>query len=260
MTVKIIAIGDSLTQGYPFTKEYSWVNILAKEQGWDIHNRGRNGETTSEILARFPQDVIDAKAKVVIITGGANDVYQQEPLQVILNNYRAMIEMAKIHNIVPVLGITLPMSPKVLEECLQTLRVELTRLARQYNLENINFYEALVDNSSGEIASKWDHDGVHPNPDGYRRMAEVAKPLISHLLEQLALQKEISPGYYRHYKGNMYHVIGVAKHSETLDDLVVYRALYGEKGLWVRPKEMFLESIKHNGNIVQRFEFLKPAD
>lgn len=51
-------------------------------------------------------------------------------------------------------------------------------------------------------------------------------------------------GFYRHFKGNFYHVEGVAKHSETLEPMVVYRALYGEGALWVRPLEMFLEQVE----------------
>ena len=54
-------------------------------------------------------------------------------------------------------------------------------------------------------------------------------------------------GIYRHYQGNNYKVEGVAKHSETLEEMVVYRALYGEGGLWVRPKGMFLESVEKDG-------------
>lgn len=64
---------------------------------------------------------------------------------------------------------------------------------------------------------------------------------------------EIVPGRYRHFKGNEYEVIGVAKHSETMEDLVVYRALYGEQGLWVRPAAMWNEPVELNGQLVQRF-------
>lgn len=64
---------------------------------------------------------------------------------------------------------------------------------------------------------------------------------------------EIVPGRYRHFKGNEYEVIGVAKHSETMEDLVVYRALYGEQGLWVRPAAMWNECVELNGQLVQRF-------
>jgi len=67
---------------------------------------------------------------------------------------------------------------------------------------------------------------------------------------------EIRPGRYRHYKGQEYEVIGIAQHSETLEDLVVYRALYGEGELWVRPKEMFLSMVEQEGKKVPRFEFL----
>ncbi len=63
----------------------------------------------------------------------------------------------------------------------------------------------------------------------------------------------IKPGIYRHFKGNRYEVIGTAKHSETLEEMVVYRALYGEGGLWVRPAAMWLETVERNGQTFQRF-------
>ena len=66
----------------------------------------------------------------------------------------------------------------------------------------------------------------------------------------------IQTGRYRHYKGNEYEVVGVARHSETLDELVVYRPLYGDHALWVRPRAMFMESVEVNGQQVSRFEFV----
>lgn len=65
-----------------------------------------------------------------------------------------------------------------------------------------------------------------------------------------------TPGRYRHYKGNEYTVLGVARHSETHEELVVYRQEYGEHGLWVRPKEMFLETVEVDGQVVPRFRFI----
>lgn len=66
----------------------------------------------------------------------------------------------------------------------------------------------------------------------------------------------IEPGKYRHYKGKMYEVIGIARHSESLEELVVYKALYMEEGknLWVRPLSMFLEEVMVDGKPVKRFE------
>lgn len=58
---------------------------------------------------------------------------------------------------------------------------------------------------------------------------------------------EIKPGKYRHFKGNLYEVIGVASHSETMEPMVVYRALYGEGGLWVRPAAMWSETVERDG-------------
>ena len=65
-----------------------------------------------------------------------------------------------------------------------------------------------------------------------------------------------NPGKYRHYKGGEYEVIGVATHSETEEQLVVYRPLYGERGLWVRPLAMFCEEVDVDGQRVPRFRFL----
>ncbi len=67
------------------------------------------------------------------------------------------------------------------------------------------------------------------------------------------------PGRYRHYKGNEYEVLGVARHSETDERLVVYRPLYGDGGLWARPLAMFCESVTVDGQTVPRFRYLGPA-
>jgi len=65
---------------------------------------------------------------------------------------------------------------------------------------------------------------------------------------------ELKKGLYRHYKGNLYEVITTARHSETEEWMVVYKALYGEEGIWVRPYTMFTETINIEGKMVQRFE------
>jgi hypothetical protein len=66
----------------------------------------------------------------------------------------------------------------------------------------------------------------------------------------------VEPGRYRHYKGNEYTVLGIARHSETLEELVVYRQEYGDRGLWVRPATMFAETVEIDGQTVPRFAFL----
>lgn len=69
---------------------------------------------------------------------------------------------------------------------------------------------------------------------------------------------EIRTGKYRHFKGNEYEVIGIARHSETTEEMVVYRALYGEGGLWVRPASMWNETIERDGKSFRRFEPIEP--
>ncbi|HLD27643.1 MAG TPA: DUF1653 domain-containing protein [Patescibacteria group bacterium] len=69
----------------------------------------------------------------------------------------------------------------------------------------------------------------------------------------------IKPGVYRHYKGGNYKVIGLARHSETLEELVIYEALYAnpKSKLWARPKKMFLEKMEVGGKKIPRFKFIK---
>lgn len=68
---------------------------------------------------------------------------------------------------------------------------------------------------------------------------------------------EIRPGVYRHFKGNEYQLLGLARHSETCQPMVVYRALYGEGGLWVRPAHMWLEEVGRDGYKGPRFQYVR---
>ncbi len=68
--------------------------------------------------------------------------------------------------------------------------------------------------------------------------------------------ESIKPGRYRHFKGKEYEVLGVACHSETEEELVVYRALYGDFGLWVRPVRMWNETVERDGKTFRRFTYI----
>jgi len=67
---------------------------------------------------------------------------------------------------------------------------------------------------------------------------------------------EIKIGRYRHFKGNEYQVLYLAKNSETMEDMVVYQALYGERGIWVRPASMWNETVERDGKTYTRFEYI----
>ena len=68
--------------------------------------------------------------------------------------------------------------------------------------------------------------------------------------------ESITPGRYRHFKGKEYEVLGVARHSETQEELVVYRALYSDFGLWVRPARMWNETVERDGKTFRRFTYI----
>jgi hypothetical protein len=76
-------------------------------------------------------------------------------------------------------------------------------------------------------------------------------------MSDLPALPDLAPGRYRHYKGRDYDVIGVARHSETLEPVVVYRPLYGEGALWVRPHAMFVETVDVDGIEVPRFALVE---
>lgn len=75
-------------------------------------------------------------------------------------------------------------------------------------------------------------------------------------LKNAVVNNMLRLGKYKHYKGKEYEVIGVAKHSETLEKMVVYRALYGKHNLWVRPLKNFSEKVEVNGKKIPRFEYI----
>ena len=74
------------------------------------------------------------------------------------------------------------------------------------------------------------------------------------------MDQQIQPGIYKHYKGNLYEVLGTARHSESEEVFVVYKTCYGDRSSWIRPLEMFTENITKDGQLVPRFEFQKPRD
>jgi hypothetical protein len=90
------------------------------------------------------------------------------------------------------------------------------------------------------------------------RYRVVASPLkYRPAMSQLSPLPMIKLGKYRHYKGMLYEVLDVARHSETLAPMVIYRALYGDFGLWVRPADMFTESVTIDGETLLRFKFVE---
>jgi len=72
-------------------------------------------------------------------------------------------------------------------------------------------------------------------------------------------EKNIKTGIYKHYKGNLYEVLDVGRHSETEEWFVIYKTLYGDGGTWLRPYEMFMETIEVEGEALKRFEYMEKS-
>ena len=171
---RIVFIGDSIIAG--------WNNhSLFIENSYYI-NRGINGQTTSQILHRFQQDVIDIKPKFVVILVGTNDIAKNLgpiTLEQIQNNFISMIELAKANAIKIILCSVLPAyqyywNPKIKPvEKIITLNAFLTSLPNNTNVFYLDFYTALEkENAMNKVFSE---DGVHPNTNGYSMMSEILK-------------------------------------------------------------------------------------
>lgn len=90
--------------------------------------------------------------------------------------------------------------------------------------------------------------------------ADKEENTMQHLKENPPLnplQYNLQPGIYQHYKGKLYKVIGTARHTETLEECVIYQALYGDHDYWIRPAAMFCESIEIDGVMIPRFKFVQ---
>ena len=91
------------------------------------------------------------------------------------------------------------------------------------------------------------------------RYTEIGIQNNAQIQEEYVMDETIRPGRYRHFKGNEYQVLGTARHSETLEVMVVYQALYGDRGLWVRPASMWNETVERDGMAYRRFTYVGEA-
>ena len=80
--------------------------------------------------------------------------------------------------------------------------------------------------------------------------------MYNNFIKGVIKMEQIKLGKYRHFKGNEYEVIGIAKNSETLEETVVYKALYGDEGLWIRPAYMWNETVERDGKTYKRFTYI----
>lgn len=167
----IVCLGDSLTWGYPYGPEVSWVKLLPELYGLEAVNRGINGDTTSEMLNRFDRHVAQKKPQYVIITGGANDVYLQESVDAIIYNYQQMIQLAQAAKIRIIIGLTPPVDEPGMEARLKKVRARLMELAQTQQLQVIDFTPPFY-HPDGSVNGDLFLDGAHPTRQGYQLLGQ----------------------------------------------------------------------------------------
>lgn len=179
----VVAIGDSLIYGYPFSPRCSWVTLVAKKTGWEMVNKGICGETTGDMLLRFEQDVVALQPGWVIILGGTNDAFDDILPEEVEDNITAMLEMAIENGIIPIISLPPPVDFSYEETLLREYRQIIKSLADRYHLATLDFYETLVDPNSGKLCQGFHNDGVHPNELGYGIMAQAAQTVLARYLK-----------------------------------------------------------------------------
>ncbi|TIE21144.1 capsular biosynthesis protein [Stenotrophomonas maltophilia] len=183
---RVVFFGDSITEGWG--REGSAGFFPGK--GW--LNRGISGQTTAQMLVRFPQDVLALKPQVVVILAGTNDIAGNtgpSTQAMIEDNLYAMVDLARAHGIAVVLASVLPVSdypwlpgtapaPKV-----RALNTALKRYADAQQMVYLDYYTPMA-NKAGGLDPQLADDGVHPTAKGYAVMAPLAEAAVKHALQR----------------------------------------------------------------------------
>lgn len=179
---RIVALGDSLTYGYPFGNPLSWVQITADELGVPILNRGINGDTLGRLVRRLTIDVVDMAPEFCILLGGTNDICQGADLETMKTNFTKLTEKLLENKILPVVGLPPPIQDATLEKNMAKFRNWIKRQAKAASLKTIDFHKPFLDKRKRILPATLE-DGVHPSAKGYQMMAQAAVKVVGKLLE-----------------------------------------------------------------------------
>jgi len=182
---RVVFLGDSITDGWELNQYFP---------GRDYVNRGIGGQITGEMLGRLKADVIDLKPGAVVLLGGTNDLARGVSLETIQNNILMIAELSDAQGIRPILSSVLPISdyhadtdPRYRRSAYRPPAsiVELNRWIRDYcagrGFIYIDYYAATTD-SQGMLAADLADDGLHPNLEGYKKMAPLAQQAVDQAL------------------------------------------------------------------------------
>lgn len=182
--IKILCIGDSLTDGYGLDLPLRWTNLLAKTLSVQIVNEGISGDTTGGILSRFYHLIQKENWTHVFIMGGTNDLYFDIEDEIILGNLKTMTRQARHYDIKYCLGIPPPYyyaDPSLIENQFLTSKALADRIEhfqqvlRKFAIRDETTY---IDFSTHMPVQFFLEDGIHPNEAGQQQMHNIAKPVF----------------------------------------------------------------------------------
>ncbi|ABO50820.1 lipolytic enzyme, G-D-S-L family [Desulforamulus reducens MI-1] len=185
---KILCLGDSITYGYPDGPAFSWVTRVIESTGYQMLNRGINGETTGQMLVRMRTDVIPEKPAYLIFAGGHNDGWQKVSLGEVKQNVRQVVGMALEHGICPVMVLPSPLNIEQILQCYEGSRQEaedynnalsetrqwIGQYAQEMGFFALDFYTPLLVEGSDQGNPQYLLDGGHPTHEGYRVLGDAA--------------------------------------------------------------------------------------
>lgn len=176
--MKIVCIGSSTVNGFPLRRSQSWPSVLASLTGQVIINKGVNGSTSSDMLNRFPKDVLLHKPQIVLIMAGTNDfILKLNSPEGVFANVIAMIKLAQFNNIKPIIVTSLPIDVTQAETswaigsgidyaCVQSellvLHDLIIQYSKAYGIELSDFYQLVFDLMEKESSKELFMDGIHP--------------------------------------------------------------------------------------------------
>jgi len=189
----LICHGDSLTEAGELDRRAIWPSLVETRIKMKVVNSGIGGDTTGGMLSRFYPSVIQHQPDFVLIMGGTNDVWWDLDLNLIRANFFTMACQAEHHEIIPLVGLPLPMAvekacrqdfaapPGGYDRCMEKLEIlvkALTRSAEENEIAVLDFYHPFCDKTGNAIGSYFLEDGLHPNAAGHSLMASITVDML----------------------------------------------------------------------------------
>jgi lysophospholipase L1-like esterase len=182
--MKLVCLGDSLTEGYQMDLSRRWTEELARSTDIEVINSGICGDTTAGMLSRFKEMVLDHQPTHLLILGGTNDMILDVPMETILSNIKAMTRYARYHGIEAVIGIPMSYRVDLLPKAEQTeFEKAIGHRIEHYRKELRAYSEwdqmPMIDFNRGLEAADYQSDGCHPNEEGHYKMMLLVKAHFS---------------------------------------------------------------------------------